>query len=133
MATNSDYIASAMRLAQILAEGETPSAEQGADMLAAMNDMMASMAEDGIDLGYSPQSSTTDTLLINLGSREAVKYLLAARACALFEKPIPPIVAQFAQDGYKTMLRTALYQEMQPSTFEQSPFNTGRRFDITNG
>jgi hypothetical protein len=112
MSTNSDFFKDALGLIGILAEGETPSADQGATMLTVLNDMMEDLAADGIDLAFNPQSLTTDTLSIPEGHKQAVKYLLAVHAAPHFEVDIPPIVAAVAQNGRDRLLRLAVQANM---------------------
>lgn len=110
--TVSDYIQSALGLIGILSEGETPSAEQGAQAIPVLNDMMGALADDGIDLGFNPQSSTTDTLLIPEGARETIKCLFAIRLRPYYPSAVLPIeVTKFASDGYERLLRKAVIAE----------------------
>lgn len=109
MATVSDYIQSSLSLIGILAEGETPSAEQGAQAMPVLNDMMFALADDGIDLGFFPQSSTTDTLLLPEGSRETIKCLFAIRLRPYYpSSKLPPEVIEFARQGYNRLLTKAV-------------------------
>jgi hypothetical protein len=132
MATNSDYFTDALGLIGVLAEGESPSAEQGAKMLKVLNDMMDAFAADGIDLAFNPQSSTTATLDIPEGHKQAVKYLLAVHAAPHFEVPIPDFVATIARSGYDRLLRIAVQANSLPRDFDHLPFRRGRH-SILNG
>lgn len=107
--TVSDYIQASLGLIGILAEGETPSAEQGAQAMPVLNDMMGALADVGIDLGFNPQTSTTDTLLIPEGARETVKCLFAIRLRPYYPSSVLPAeVVKFAGDGYDRLLRKAV-------------------------
>lgn len=132
MSTNSDFFKDALGLIGILAEGETPSAEQGATMLTVLNDMMEDLAADGIDLAFNPQSSTTDTLSIPEGHKQTVKYLLAVAAAPHFEVDIPPVVGSIASNGYNRLLRIAVQSNAQPRDFDHLPLSR-RRSNILNG
>ena len=112
MSTVSDFFKDALSLIGILAENETPSAEQGATMLRVFNNMMHDLADKGIDLGFNPQTSTTDDLDIAEGSRETVTYLLAVKSAPYFEVEVPQLVSVIAQDGYTRLLRKAVYKDM---------------------
>lgn len=131
--TNADYFQSVLQKIGVLAESESPSAEQSATMLDVMNDLRGSLAADGIDLGIAPQTSATDTLLLNEGVREDFKYMLAIRACVEFEKPVPPLVEKIATDGYLRLLRNAVLSETRPATYDHLSSNQGGSFDINRG
>lgn len=133
MSTNADYFKDALLAIGVLAEGETPSAEQGATMLRVLNAMLNSWRGDGIDLGITPQSSTTATIWPPEDYDEAFKYNLALRAANEFEVEVPALVAAFADSGYQRMLRDAIYKDLETRDFDHTPFRTGRRYNITNG
>lgn len=116
----------------VIAEGATPTPEQGETMLAVLNDMMEDLAADGIDLAFNPQNSTTDTLSIPEGHKQAIKYLLAVHAAPHFEMDIPPSVAAIAQNGYSRLLRLAVQSNMQARDFDHLPMSR-RRLNILNG
>lgn len=132
MTTNSDYFKFALQKIGILAEGEAPSAEQGADMLVIFNDMLDYYRGQGIDFG-APQAATTDTPDIPEGYREIVKCLLAVRAADHFEVPVPSGVAYIATNGENRMLREAIYAEATSRDFDHTPFGSRRGFNITTG
>lgn len=56
MATNAAIIADALRLLGVLTETQTLSAEQGADGLVTLNDLLEEWSEHGIEVGYFAQS-----------------------------------------------------------------------------
>ena len=128
------YVYDALKLIGVIQETETPSAEQGADAVTALNDMMMSYMEDGIDLGYNPQSSTADSWTPPQGEREAIKYLLAVRLASNYGAVIPEAVALIASQGYQRLLRKAVLTEMKPLKLPL-PFgegDVGYRPDIEN-
>ena len=91
--TVSDYFRDALGLIGVLAEGETPSAEQGVLMLRVYNDMMHSLADQGIELGFNVETSTTGTLVLPEGHRQTIKYLLAVQSANYFHVEVPLSVA----------------------------------------
>jgi hypothetical protein len=133
--TNADYFKLALQKIGILAEGEAASAEQGADMLLIFNSMMDGLLGEGIDLGFSPQSSTTAEPDIQEGYKDAIQCMLAIKAASHFEVPmgaISPEVIDTASRGYNRMLREAVYREAVPRDFDHLPLRTGRN-NILNG
>ena len=108
MATNSDYITRALKKIGVLSESETPSAEQGSDALVVMNDMFAVWESEGIDVGWKPSSSTTDTIDFHPAVREAVVTNLAARLCADYAREPGAVLAILAVRAYEKLLREAI-------------------------
>ena len=132
MTTNADYFKGALQKIGILAEGESASPEQGADMLVIFNDMLDYLRGEGIDWG-APQTVTTGTPDIPEGNREIAKCLLAVRAADHFQVPVPPSVAYIATQGQNRMLRESIYAEATPRDFDHTPFGRGRRYNIITG
>jgi microcystin degradation protein MlrC len=136
MTTNSEYFRFALGKIGILAEGEAVSAEQGADMLVILNDMMDGLLGEGIDIGFSPQSSTTDEPDFQEGYKEAIKCMLAIKAAAHFEVSLSAIsqeVIVAADKGYKRMQREAMYRNATPRDFNNTPFSRGGNYNIQTG
>lgn len=127
MSTNSDYIKAALRMINVLAEGETPSAEQGADGLSVINALVSSLAGDGIDLGIAPQSSTTADLDIPYEYVGAFKALLAVYLQPYYPaSEIPQVVAGVASTGYDRMLRDFMNQQLRTSKMDHLPRGASR-------
>ena len=125
MSTNADYFKFALQKIGILAEGESVSAEQGADMLVVLNDMMDGLLGEGIDVGFAPQTSTTDEPDFQEGYKETIKCMLAIKAAAHFEvslDAISPETIATAERGHNRMLREAIYKEAIPRDFDHLPF-----------
>lgn len=135
MATNGEFITDALRKIGVLAETESASADQGASGLRIMNDMIAEMFGDDVDIGYAPQSDTTANCPIALEYRQPIKYLLAVHLCAIYERPVSPVVGDMASKGYDKMLRDMLVQTMEVSTMTHLPVGSAfrRTFSIING
>lgn len=132
MSTNSDYFKSALGKLGILAEGESPSPEQGADMLVIFNDMLDYLRGEGIDWG-APQTDTTDTPDIPEGYKEVAKCMLAVRAADHFQVSAPAAVVYIATQGQNRMLRELVYADAQTRDFDHLPFRNGRGSNILNG
>lgn len=131
--TNAEYFAFALAKIGVLAEGEPVSAEQGADMLDILNDLLDDLRGQSIELGIEPQSSTTATLVVPEGYKQTIKYLLAVHAAPHFQVPIPIEVAGIADAGFKRMLRDSVYANAQTRDFDHLPYKNGRRFNILTG
>lgn len=70
-----DICTDAARIVNIIDETQQLSPEQGAMALVALNDMMADMAEDGIELGWYPQVDLANTAPIDDGDARPIKLV----------------------------------------------------------
>lgn len=83
MATNLSVITAAYRIAGVLNLTEVPNAAEGADGLSKLNDMMEDWEEnDGIELGYYPQTSLSATIPVEDKYLRGIKYNLAMAVAA---------------------------------------------------
>lgn len=72
-----EMIADALRLVNIIDEVKAPSAEQTANGLRTMNQLMADWERDGIRIGWNVVASANDTIPLEAADERAVKYNLA--------------------------------------------------------
>ena len=77
MATNLDVITEAYEIADIINERQVLTARQSARGLSLMNDMFSDWEEDGIELGFFPQTVLSATIPIEDNKLRGVKYNLA--------------------------------------------------------
>ena len=111
-----DFVTDVYRQINILAEFETPTAEQGSVAVTRLNDLMASLAEDGINLGYNPKTDTSDTIDFPLGHIMGIKAMLGVLLAQDNDLPIPTLMAALSDASYNRLLKQSLYASMQPST-----------------
>jgi hypothetical protein len=107
-----DLATDTLRQLGVISEIETPSAEQGQDAVTKLNDLMASLAEDGIDLGYNPKATTADSIVLPAGHVATIKAMLGVALAESYGLPPPPVMSAFAEGGYKRLLRNALHEQM---------------------
>lgn len=107
-----EFITDPLRQLGIISEIATPSAEQGADALVRLNDLMASLAEDGIDLGYNPKATTAETIALTPGDVMGAKAMLGMALCEGYGATPLPIMAAMADSWYKRKLRNSLHASM---------------------
>lgn len=81
MTTNVAIIANSLRLIGVIGETETPSAEQGAGALAALNQLMEAWSED-CELGYYAQSVMSAACPVPAWAEAGVISKLAIRLLA---------------------------------------------------
>ena len=130
-----EYVTDALRYIGVISETETPSAEQGADGVRKLNELMASLEEDGIDLGYAQIADTADTVVIPLGEVRTVKALLAVNMAPIYGAEITEVVANVAGTGYSRMLRNALLLAQIPAPLPTASHGAGGQYayDINRG
>lgn len=116
-----DLVTDALRQITVIGQTATPSAEQGQDAVTKYNDLMASLEEDGIDLGHFPKATTADTVELPAGHVPVIKALLAARLCDGYGLPVPPNVAAIADSGYRRLLAQAIYQNARETRTDNAP------------
>jgi len=104
-ATNLDLITSALRKLNVIDETEAPSAEQGVQGLAAVNDMMADMYADGIRLGWFPQTDLSATAPIADENIRGVKYLLTVELGGEYDLQVPQYVLTTAANAYARLAK----------------------------
>jgi hypothetical protein len=131
-----DLITDALRDIGVISEIESPSAEQGDAAVSRLNDLMASLAEDGIDLGYAPISATTDTVVIPDGHVSTIKALLAIKCAPMYAgSEVPPLIAASADAGYTRLLKQALLLQNTAVIMGHMSLGAGSQssYDITTG
>jgi hypothetical protein len=97
-----DLISRSLRLANVIAEGETPSAAAGADALAALNAMLAEWEIKGIRLGL-PTLTLSSTIPLPASHENPIVYSLAAMLAAEYGAPLNPTLAAMADAGMSAM------------------------------
>lgn len=119
--TGNELITPALRLIGVLQETESASAEQAANGLVTLNDMMADLVTDDVDLGYAQQSDPNAEIGINNENRQALKALLALAFCADYDRAPSTAVIAMAQSGRNKLLRAGVYQTRQEATMTHIP------------
>jgi hypothetical protein len=116
-----NLVTDALRRATIIGQTANPSAEQGADAVTKLNDVMASLAGDGIDLGYNPKATTADTVVLPLEHVDTIKALLVLAVCGGYGADAPPREVLIADAGYKRLLRQSIYLNAQETQTNNAP------------
>ncbi len=129
-----DFITDVLRQLGVVSEIGTPSAEQGADAVTKLNDLMASLEEDGIRLGFNPKASTADTIDLPDGQRITIKAMLGVLLCDGYGIAPPPVMTALADSGYKRLLRQSIQDSMRESVSDAPRGERNRYYwDITRG
>lgn len=131
--TNSDLVSDALREIGVLDETETASAEQFADGIKKLNQMMELMEVGGIRLDYFKQSISSDNCPIPVYAETGITCTLAMRLAATYRATVTAELAATAEGGMRVILREAVKAELPVATMQNRPRGTGdhRFFDIT--
>lgn len=97
--TASQVITDALVSLNVIREGQTPSAEQQAQAIRRMNQMMALWEADGRPLGYIPIGTVTDTLTVPDGSLMGIWTSLAILLAPLFGATVSAELIEMNRQG----------------------------------
>jgi P22 tail accessory factor len=130
-----DLITDALRSIGVIDATQSPSAEQGAAALRTLNKLMASLAEDGIDLGYAPTTTIADDITLPLGYVATIEALLAIKEASDRGIDIPVVVAGIADRGYQRLLGRAISAQIERAQSDTLPLGQNQRsgFNILTG
>ena len=131
--TYSELITESLRMIGVLMYSESADANQAAQGISVLNDMMSDWEGDGIMLGYVPSVTPTDTLSMDPTAKSAVKANLAIKLCPFYERQPHPAILEQATSGKGTLMRSVMLGNINPVTMRHVPRGTGRWFDILTG
>jgi hypothetical protein len=118
MSTYAETIRDALKLIGVLNETESVSAEQGADGLIVLNDLMALWESVGIYLGHVPSDTPSDTMVYPQKYRLAIKSNLAVALCPHYDRTPTPILLAMAASSYNRMSCDAIYNQAKPTSLD---------------
>lgn len=127
MATNLDVITRALRIANVIREGETPPAATSEEGLEALNDMMADWEATGIELGYYPQTSLAATIPVEDKDLRGIKYNLAREIASSLATLLTPEATRIAVNTKNRLAKGT--REFFENSFEHLP-KTRRSYDV---
>jgi hypothetical protein len=125
--TNILLITDSLREIGVIAETESPSAEQGEHALRAMNQMLEQWEADEIRLEFFAQSSTTDTCPIPAYAERGVKLMLAIELAPTYGATVSIELATKASEAFGTIRRTAVLLKL-PSVKPDRPRGEGQSY-----
>src|SRR4051812_25375511 len=131
-----DLVTDTLRQLGVISEIETPSAEQGQDAVTKLNDLMASLEVDGIDLGYNPKATTAEALVLPAGHVVTIKAMLGVALAESYGLSPPPIMSAMAEAGYKRFIRYVVNDTMRQTSTTNVGYGEGqtrRVFNILTG
>jgi hypothetical protein len=125
MATNNEVIGDALRETNVIAEGQSPSAEQGLHGLRKLNEMMEEWTERDVDLGYFAQSATSDTCPIPAWAERAVKTNLSIATASKYGASVSPELALEAMTSFAVVQRKCMVENLKEVDTSHLPRGTG--------
>lgn len=131
MSTNLDIITDAYRKANIINDRQVPTATQGAQGLTLLNDMMSDWEEDGIELGYFPQTLLADTIPTETKHDRGIKYNLARGIAGDNGTPVPAETLRIAELTFARLEKSTT--EVIETDFSHIPLGRRAIFDVTTG
>lgn len=127
MTTNVSLITDSLRLLGVIAEGETPDANQGSQGLARLNRMMEAWTEIDIDLGWFEQSSTTGTAPVPKWAERGIISKLAQDLQAFYpSSSLVPWVMDDQMNGFGIIQRKGLVEHLKTADMTHMPMGEGR-------
>ncbi len=131
MATNLDVITDALRKANIINVRQTPSGTQGANGLTLLNDMMSDWQEDGIELGFFPQTSLSATIPVEDKHLRGIKANLARAEAADHGIELSSEAVRIAELTHARLAKSTT--EEFSTDFSHMPGGSRGRYNINNG
>jgi hypothetical protein len=131
-----EVVTDALRDINVIGETQTASAEQGSTAVRKLNELMASLAEDGIDLGFAPVANTAATMDLPLGAVSTIKALLSVACASIYGAEIPAQVAGKAESGYNRLLGQAVSMQIERAKSDTLPYGNAQGsgwWDISRG
>lgn len=118
MSTYSETIQNALQLIGVLTETESASAEQAADGLVVLNDMMALWESVGVNVGHVPSATPSDTMVYPAKARLAIKANLGLALCPHYDRTPTPMVMAMANTTYNRLLTDSIYAQAKPTSLD---------------
>lgn len=125
MATNLDIVTAALRFAGVIAETETPSAEQGASSLAMLSGMLIQWQAEGIVANVVPQTDLAGTFPLEQDRELGTKACLAVLIAPIYGRDVSLMVGPLAEAQYIRFLSEGMTLTM-PEKRMSLPAGTGQ-------
>ena len=105
-----DIVTDAARIVNLMDETQQLSAEQGAMALTALNDLMADYFEDGIELGWYPQTDLSVTAPLASTDARCVKLCFAKELAmrAGLTQTLPDDLKEQMEEAYQKLAKRTL-------------------------
>ena len=125
MTTNLTIIEDSLREINVISEIDSASAEQGSFCLRRLNQMMEVWRENGIEIGWFAQSTTTDDIPIPDWAELGVTSALAIAVAPTYSASISPELAAIADISAGMILRKSLAEKLTGADMSHLPVGSG--------
>ena len=132
MTTNLVIIEDALRDINVISEIDSASAEQGSFCLRRLNQMMEIWKEDGIDIGWFAQSSTTDTIPVPDWAELGITATLAIAIAPTFSATVSQELIAIADSAAGMILRKSLSEKLTGLDNSHLPVGAGSYYGRNN-
>ena len=106
--TVSDVLTQALREIRVIRATQTLAADQLADGITYLNQMMADWEQDGIELGWYPVTQGSDTLRIEAKNEIGVMFNLAILLAGQYGAPLQPTTTAKANRTFRRLERSTI-------------------------
>lgn len=130
--TAAQLIADSLLNINVIRAGQTPTADQLAQGVRRLNQMMANWEAEGKRLGYVPVGAATDTLTVPDGALLGMMSHLAIHLAPSMGASLSPELAVLAEMGMATIDKLTCV-EVLASTELQRAADSGVPFNISSG
>lgn len=128
----SDLISDSLREIGVLDETESASAEQGADGLRKLNQLMELWEEAGIRLDYFPQTALSSVAPIPIYAEIGVTAALAILLAPTYSAKVSPELAAIATSSYETIVKKAVIDRLPVATMQNRAVGEGDHRRVGN-
>lgn len=132
MTANLTIIEDALREINVISEIDSASAEQGSFCLRRLNQMMEVWREDGAEIGYFTQSTTTDTIPIPDWAELGVTAALAIAIAPTYSATVSAELVAIAAAASTMITRKSLAERQQGADMRHLPAGSGNFFRSRN-
>ena len=131
MVANIDIITEAYQLANVTNDREVLNSRQSSKGLTFLNDMMGDWQEDGIELGYFPQTLVSDDFPVEDKFFRGVKYNLALAVAGANGVVAPDETRRIAGITFDRLAKATT--EVVDTKFNHMPIGGRRGFNVETG
>jgi hypothetical protein len=128
----SQVIADSLLAINVIRDGETPSAEQQAQAIRRLNQMMALWEGEGRNISYIPVGTVTDVLTVPDAAILGIVNNLAIHMAPSFGATVSPEVIALATMGLATIDKMTAKEVIMDMDL-QRPSDWPEAFSVTNG
>ena len=131
MATAESLIKAALQEILVQASEQPIEAEEFQTAVQYLNEMMAMLASDGINLGYSDVTNASDVITIPNGALAPVRNLLAVELATQYDVPLNQLLIAKSERGLRILEKIAV--QPSPTSYPSTlPIGSGNEDGYSN-